>query len=183
MIRVYPSGRDLATRRRNDPVPTKAVFNDRRVSVLVESLGETRAARSPRPPAGTPTTILIGCDGASCARTDPAARQIETTSKATLNLRREGGACNHPVCSLYPRRIETTIPGCPRLTSQVRIDHDIDEPARPFLHLGERIIDLRRDRHGSLAWTGPARRPLPSQPSAGPPRREPIRTPVAGDRS
>ena len=28
-------------------------------------------------------------DGASCARTDPAARQIETASNATLNLRRE----------------------------------------------------------------------------------------------
>src|SRR5262245_61050955 len=115
-----------------------------------------RAARSPRPPAGTPTTILIDCDGASCACTGMAAKSMQITNSAALRLRRASRAI--PIILSAPSTDAWLVQSFVRVSPMVRMDHDIDEPARARLHLGQRVIDLRkrigaRDQLGQIKHT------------------------------
>jgi hypothetical protein len=72
----------------DDTVAAEAVFNDCRVSVFAEPLREDAGGKIAEPPAGTPTTILIGCDGASCACIGVAAKSMQSTSSAAPRPRR-----------------------------------------------------------------------------------------------
>src|SRR5262245_43449234 len=117
-----------------------------------------RAARSPRPPAGTPTTILIGCDGASCACIGAAAKSMQITSSAARQrlLRRA-----IPIMLFAPStgaRFGVNPSFGPAPASVVGMDHDIDEPARARPHLGQRVVDLGkrigvRDQLGQIKHT------------------------------
>src|SRR6516164_5900626 len=116
-----------------------------------------RAARSPRPPAGTPTMILIGCDGASCACTGMAAKSMQITNSAALRRRRVSER-SRSSCLLRVRMRGWATLRSRSALSMVRMDHDIDEPARARLHLGQRVIDLRkrigvRDELGQVKHT------------------------------
>src|SRR5262249_57895024 len=101
------------------------------------SLGARRGGEGPRrPPAGTPTTILIGCDGASCACTGAAAKSMQSTSSAAprpCHVRRA-------IPTMLLLRVlvrglgKSFIRGLHR--SAVGMDYDIDESAWARLHLG-----------------------------------------------
>src|SRR5262249_943557 len=157
------------------PLPPRRFSTIAACPVSVSRCARMRAARSPSPPGGTPTMILIGCDGASCAAAATTAMPAAKASARTIPISARPRALTILFAPyLLGFQILTHRPA--GTTSTVRIDHDVDESAWAARDLGERAVDLG-ERIGiglELAQIKHARAShLGHQPSL--PGREPVR--------